>query len=293
MEKEISIAQITVERNDRTTFDPARLQELADSIKQHGLVNPITVRLFAKDPHCVFGGDPYGDMAQYVLIAGERRLRACKLNGLETIKATILEVTEEEAATLMLSENVARADLDPVDEGAAYKLRMEKYGWTITDCAKKAGVSITRIQNRLKLLPLRQDLQDLVRSGNLELGYATMIGASGLDTNFQSMAFRALRDNPNPSPAWFRRILGELQQKAQSATLMNLDPLFSGQAIEMPARPAAPRLPPLPTNTRPPVKGIQAHIEFWRQAAAEWDALGKNFKKDECLAAATALTYAL
>ena len=278
--KSIPIIQITVAHNDRTTFDPTALQALADSIRQHGLVNPVTVRHLALD--------------RFELVAGERRLRAVKSLGWETIPSTILPegTTSEQAATLMLSENVARSDLDPVDEAAAYKLRIDKYGWTIEDCAKKAGVSINRVRNRLSLLALRTDLQDLVRTGNLELGYARMIGASGLDTNFQTIAFRALRDNPNPSLAWFKRILGDQVQKMRTTSLMD-DPLFSGRPQEAPTAAPRPELPPTPATCRPPVKDIPAHIEFWRKAAAEWDALGKNFKRDEALAAAAALTYVL
>ena len=278
--KDLPIEWITVERNDRTTFDPIQLQALADSIREHGLANPITVRE-VQLPH---GG------GQYVLVAGERRLRAHKLLGLKTIKTIVLTLTDEQAAELMLSENVSRSDLDPIDEGLAYQIRIEKYGWTPLVCAQKAGVSVTRVNNRIKLLALRTDLQDLVRTGNLELGYARMIAESGLDTNFQTLAFRALRDNPNPSIAWFRRTVGDLVNKAASARLIE-DPLFSGHAIELPAVPIQTQLPPTPSTFRPALKAPSEHITFWREAAAAWDHLGKNFKRDECLAAVAALTY--
>jgi ParB/RepB/Spo0J family partition protein len=277
--KEIPVSKIRVERNDRTTFDPLRLQELAATIKENGLLNPITTR-------------PDGNNAsRFVLVAGERRLRAVQLLGWENIPAIVKDLTDEQAAEVMLSENVSRSDLDPIDEGAAYRLRIDKYGWTVVDCAKKAGVSINRVQYRLKLLALRTDLQDLVRSGNLELGYARMIAESGLDTNFQNTAFRALRDNSNPSPVWFRRVIGDLVNKAQTACLIN-DPLFSGVPLEAP-KPVKIVLPPTPQSARPVGSSIPEHIAYWTRAAADWEHLGKNFKRDECLAAVSALNYVL
>lgn len=134
----IPIDMIHTGNNDRTVFDLKELQDLAESIRQNGkgkegkgLIQPLTVTLFTPDPRYVFGGDRFGDIAQYTLVAGERRLRACKILGWKVVPAIIADLTPQEAAAIMLSENVSRKDLD----------------------------------FRLKLLKLREDFYTLIRSG--------------------------------------------------------------------------------------------------------------------------------
>jgi ParB family chromosome partitioning protein len=103
--REIPITSIHAGSNDRTVFEPKALQALADNIKLHDLAQPITVNLWAPDPSCVFGGDRLGDGAQYQVIAGERRLRAFQLLGLQTIPAIIVELSPAEASANILSSS--------------------------------------------------------------------------------------------------------------------------------------------------------------------------------------------
>jgi ParB/RepB/Spo0J family partition protein len=293
---EIPLAQIHAGANDRTVFDQNALQELADSIKAHGLIQPITVRLFAPDPRCVFGGDRLGDKAQYEIVAGERRFRACQLLDLPTIKSIVVDLTDEEAAAIMLSENVSRKDLDPIDEARAYKIRIEKFGWSETDCAKNAGVTEIRVRFRLKLLGLRDDLQFLVRSGNLSLGYAQTLADASLDPNRQSLAVTNLRDNPHPTPGWFRNIVNQYAEQQNQTNLFDSDALLVCQ--EAPAIKNDLSNPPHPSTTTPPVAGknklavLKNQAGFWREAAQEWKRIGKPFKSQECEAAAQAVLYA-
>lgn len=271
--------------NDRTRFDPAALRELADSIGEHGLIQPVTVR-------------PLDGTELYQIVAGERRSRAVALLGWSEVPCIVTDLNDEEASAVMLTENVARDDLDPIDEANAYASRMALFGWDEKTCAQKAGVSTVRVQFRLKLLKLRGNLQDLVRTGDLELGYAQIIAQSGLDTNFQMLAISRLRDNPSPTPAWFRRVCGQLFERQAQASLLDA-PLFGGQIIVEPQASEPPPDPPLPSTTIPPVGGQDARdvvgnqVAFWQQAAETWDELGKNFKRDQCVAAATALKSAL
>lgn len=274
----LALTEIIPGQNDRTRFDQASLMELADSIKEHGLAQPITVRLLDQ-------------MGVYQIVCGERRYRAMKLLGNETIACIIRELSDEEAAAIMLCENVARADLDPVDEGHAYQTRIERFNWTIQECAEKVGVSTHRVTNRLALLKLRPDLQDLIRSGDLQIGYANIIAAANLDANRQLIALARLRDNPAPTPTWFRREVSALLEEQAQDCLFDAD-LFTVQDVTVPETDWTP--PPTPGTHKAPQNGdltstIVDQIIYWRAAADAWDALGKTHKRNECLAAIAAL----
>jgi ParB/RepB/Spo0J family partition protein len=280
----IDTREIIPGANDRTAFDPAALQELASSIREHGLLQPITVR--------------YNDeAASYQIIAGERRFRACKniLNWLE-IPAIAADVTDEQASALMLTENVSRTDLDPIDEGQAYATRMQVYGWTVEDCARQAGVSLIRVHFRLKLLRLRSEIQTLVRTGQLPIGYAQILSGANLDNARQMLAVHRLRSNPQATPAWFRKELSAIKEDQDQIAMFDLDALLTASPE---VAPTAPATPPHPTTDTPPSKGrtikeILTHqVAFWQLAASAWDALGKPFKRQECAAAASALSSAL
>jgi len=278
----INLNEIIPGNNDRTRFDQAALMELADSIREHGLAQPITVR-WLPETDC------------YQIVAGERRYRAVKMLGWDAIPAIIRELDDEATSAIMLAENIARADLDPIDEARAYQSRMDAFSWSVKDIAEKAGVSTVRVQFRLKLLSLRPDLQDLVRNGDLQLGYAQILSDASLDTNRQLIALGRLRDNPSPTPTWFRRVVNELLgQQAQEALFD--DGLFTIQLVETKAEFIE---PPHPSTTTPPTRGkspkdiLINQILFWSEAAAAWDKLGKPFKRQECETAAKALSLAV
>ena len=295
--RNISLSSIHAGINDRTVFDKTELESLAQSIKSHGLAQPILVNLFSPDPNCVFGGDRFGPLAQYTIVAGERRFRAVKLLGEETIPANILEVNEEEASALMLTENIARADLDPIDEANSYQSRIDKFGWSIEKCAKYAGTSTIKIQFRLKLLNLREDLQTLVRNKNLLIGYAQILADGNLDTNRQMLAVKNLRNNQKPTTGWFRNIVNQYREQQLQAQLFDAD-FFSVQQEINPIQNET-KEPAHPLTTTPPVKGknpidvLNNQNKFWTLAAEQWHILGKPFKSQECRAAALAVAYAV
>jgi ParB/RepB/Spo0J family partition protein len=275
----IPISKIRTGGNDRTVFKQTDIESLAASIKEHGLVQPITVN------------------SDYQLIAGERRFRAVQFLGWKTIDGFIVDLTQEEAAAIMLAENTARADLDPIDEARAYQIRIERYGWTITDCARKSGRSEIYVQFRLKLLTLREDLHILIRSNNFQIGYAQILSDYNLDPNRQRLAFNALRDNPKPTPGWFRNVCNQYRTQQNTVDLFDTGAFLKCQVIEQ--EKINPADPPLPSTTVPPKDGnnskhiILNQIKFWQTAAQGWQALGRPFKKNECLAAALALQYTL
>jgi len=275
--KNIPIEKCRLGSNDRTRFAEAELRALAENIRVNGLIQPVTVRP-TRDGH-------------YEIVTGERRYRACRILGWETIPAVVKELTDAEAAAFMLAENVARENLDPIDEARAYARRMEQYGLSVEEVAEQAGVSRIRVQFRLKLLSLTPELTHLVRVGDLPLGYAEILANAELDSNRQTLALRIYMANPSPTPTWFRRECGRLREEQLQ------EPMFLGwkvQVVETVRVKAAEELP-TPTTHTAPVRGnnvrdlITGQVAFWREAASAWDALGKPFKRQECEAAAVAL----
>jgi len=275
----IPISKIKTGLNDRTVFNQAEIESLAASIKEFGLVQPITVN------------------SDFQLIAGERRLRAVQFLGDKTIDGFIVDLTQEEASAIMLAENTARADLDPIDEARAYQIRIDRYGWTLAECSRNSGRSETIVRNRLKLLTLREDLHILIRSGNLQIGYAQILSDVGLDPNRQMLSFNALRDNPKPTMGWFRNICNQYREQQNTISLFDTGAFLQCQEIEK--EKINPADPPHPSTTIPPKEGkqikdiIRNQVKFWNGAALAWKQIGKPFKSQECLAAALALQYTL
>ena len=151
----------------RTTFDEASLQNLADSIRAHGIVQPLLVRR---------RGDGYE------LVAGERRWRAAKLAGLSRVPVVIKDVPDESLLEIALIENIQREDLNPIEEAQAYKKLIENVGLTQEALASRVGRDRSYITNYLRLLRLPDDLQQLVKEGRLSTGHArTLLALSHLD----------------------------------------------------------------------------------------------------------------
>lgn len=146
----------------RKHFDVEALQQLADSIAENGLLQPIAVR-----PHKVGPG--------YLIIAGERRWRAARLAGLDEVPVLIKDVSDEQAAALALIENLQREDLDPIEEAEGYRQLIEKYGLTQEIAAKRLGKSRTSVTNSLRLLALPESVRAMVGSGLLSAGHAKVL----------------------------------------------------------------------------------------------------------------------
>ena len=284
--QETNCSEIIPGNNDRKKFVSGDLESLAASIKDSGLAQPITVRPIESETH------------KFEIVAGERRFRAIsEILEWGTIPAIVKELTDQEASDIMLAENTGRSDLDPVEEAFAFQSRIDKWEYDIDTLADKAGVSTIYVRFRLKLLNIRPELQKLVSSGDLDLGYAQILADGELDTNRQMIAIARLRQNPKPTPSWFRAEVNTLKEEQAQNTLFDL-PIISGKALEQ-IEAEEFEFPPLPSEDQPPaVTGsarevIESHIAFWNQAAADWDHLGKSFKRNECLAAAAALKSAL
>lgn len=142
----------------REYFDEQALQDLADSISQFGVIQPVVARKL--------------DSGYYQIIAGERRWRASRLAGLTEIPVRVIEADDRRTAELALVENLQREDLNPIEEAKGYKTLMEEYGMTQEETAKSVGRSRPAITNALRLLNLSHKVMDLVEKGDLSAGHA-------------------------------------------------------------------------------------------------------------------------
>lgn len=142
----------------RKVFDPKALETLCDSIRQHGLLQPLTVR-------AVEGG-------YYQIIMGERRWRAARMAGLTEVPALIIEADDRKAMELALIENLQREDLNPLEEAEGYKSLMENFGLTQEELAKRVGVSRPSVANALRLLGLPEAVKKLLEDGKITSGHA-------------------------------------------------------------------------------------------------------------------------
>lgn len=145
----------------RKEFDPEELENLAESIRVHGLIQPLTVREM-----------PTG---YYQIIAGERRWRAARLAKLSEVPVVVIDADDRKAMELALIENLQRQDLNPVEEALGYKTLMEDYGLTQEEAAARVGKSRPAVANALRLLGLNQEVLELVRTGSLTAGHARAI----------------------------------------------------------------------------------------------------------------------
>lgn len=156
---ELRPSQIVPNRDQpRKDFDAEALKELSDSIKEHGLIQPLLVR-------------PLDD-GSYQIVAGERRWRASRMAGLEKIPVVIKELSDDETMQLALIENLQREDLNPVEEALGYKKLMDTLGLTQEQAAAKVGKSRPAVANALRLLALDSDETEALKNGEISSGHA-------------------------------------------------------------------------------------------------------------------------
>ena len=163
----------------RALFDEGALQELAESIAQYGLIQPITVRKL--------------ESGYYQIIAGERRWRAARLAGLEEVPVRVLEADDRRTAELALVENLQREDLNPIEEARGYRALMDEYGMTQEEAAKSVGKSRPAVANAMRLLSLTPEVLELVEKGQLSAGHARAL-VPVLDPKLQLTAAREVVD---------------------------------------------------------------------------------------------------
>ena len=164
--RDIAIDDIDPNQNQpRRDFDKEALEQLADSIREAGVLSPILV---------------VEDGMRYRIVAGERRYRACRLAGLATIPCIVRQLSWEQQREAALIENLQREDLNPIEEASAIKELMKECGYTQDQAAQKLGKSRPAIANALRLLTLPQEVIDMVVGGELSAGHARVL--AGLDS---------------------------------------------------------------------------------------------------------------
>jgi ParB family chromosome partitioning protein len=142
----------------RTHFEPEKLRELADSIREHGIIQPLIV---SRD-----------ESGAYRLIAGERRLQAARLAGLDSVPVVVREAADAELLELALIENIQRADLNAIEEAMAYRRLTEEYGLTQEEAARRVGKSRVTVSNALRLLQLEGEIRRSLVAGEISEGHA-------------------------------------------------------------------------------------------------------------------------
>src|SRR5512133_3643704 len=163
----------------RKRFEEARLEELASSIREKGILEPILVRR---------------DGMKYRIIAGERRWRAAQRAGLREIPAVVRDATDREAFELALVENLQRADLNAIEEAEAYEVLVGDHGLTQEEVAKRVGKDRSTVANALRLLKLPEEVRDAVRDGRLDMGHArALLGLDDADA-IKRAAMRAIHE---------------------------------------------------------------------------------------------------
>ncbi|MBM3542987.1 MAG: ParB/RepB/Spo0J family partition protein [Alphaproteobacteria bacterium] len=202
--------------NPRRNFPEEQLEELAASIRERGLVQPIVVRPVA------------GETRAYEVVAGERRWRAAQLANLHEVPVVVRALSDHEAVEIAIIENVQREDLNAIEEGEGYKLLMDGHGYKQEDLAKVIGKSRSHLANILRLLKLPESVQELVRTGALSAGHArALIGhheAAALATRIVNLGLsvrqaEALTQKENGKARQQKRKVKDADTKAAEAEL--------------------------------------------------------------------------
>ena len=158
---EISISSIVANQyQPRTTFDEKRLKELSDSIKKHGIIQPLLVR---------------EDGNKFELVAGERRLRAAKIAGIKKVPVVVAKINDTQSLEIAILENVQREDLNPLEVSKGYQRLKEEFGYTQEQVAKSVGKPRSSVANSLRLLTLPPKIQTALEKGSLSEGHAKVL----------------------------------------------------------------------------------------------------------------------
>ena len=189
----------------RKIFDDSKLTELSQSIKENGIIQPITV-------------SQEGD--KFIVIAGERRLRAARLAGLESVPVLIKRATQKDTLVMAIIENVQRDDLNCVEEALAYYRLMNEFELTQEEVAKKIGKERSTIANFLRILKLPREVIQLLQKDQLSFGHAKVLASLKNDDKAKNIAHQAVQE------AWSVRELEKNIKKHKSASQAKSNPFF-------------------------------------------------------------------
>jgi ParB family chromosome partitioning protein len=187
----------------RTKWDPESLEELARSIEETGILQPIVV---------------VPDESNYRIIVGERRWRAAKKIGLQTVPVLIRNLTEVQQHEAMLIENLQREDLNPIEIAKAYQKMIQDFDCTQEDVAKKVGKDRASVANTLRLLKLPEEIQEMVAEGRLTMGHArALVPVTDIDHQ-RSMALRIVKDHLSVRDVekWIRKLQSQTEKRPKA-----------------------------------------------------------------------------
>ena len=199
----------------RRHFDAAALQELAESIRQKGVIQPLIVR-------------PTGDVGTYEIVAGERRWRASQIAQLHEVPVLVRQFSDTEVLEVAIIENVQRADLSPLEEALAYRQLMDRFGHTQEKIAEALSRSRSHIANTLRLLTLPQEIQNMIAAGTLTAGHAralisvpdsVSLAAKVVGKGLSVRATEDLVRRSSVSPAARRRAAGSGEKDADTRAI--------------------------------------------------------------------------
>jgi ParB family chromosome partitioning protein len=208
---EIPIARIV--RNPyqpRQRFDEAELERLASSIRDHGVLQPVLVT---------------ETLDGYQLIAGERRVRAAELAGLDRVPAVVRQIAARDQLQLALVENLQREDLDPIEEAHAYRQLIDEFGFTQEELASRVARARSTVANTLRLLDLEQAVQDAIGSGLITEGHGRALGSLPGPAQLQLLEVILARDlSVRQTEELARRLRGKPEAQAAQASARTPDP---------------------------------------------------------------------
>lgn len=199
-------------RQPRSVFDQDALQDLADSIRQLGLIQPLIVQV-------VLDGDAAAPL-RYQLITGERRWRAARLAGLQHVDVVIKEATPQETLELALVENIQRADLNPIEEAQAYQQLVDDFGLTQEQVAERVGRSRVSVTNTIRLLRLPDEVQQSLLEGRITEGHARALLMLD-EAEEQLLALKTIRKKKlsvRQTEEWVRRLQAATQSTSRQRT---------------------------------------------------------------------------
>jgi ParB family transcriptional regulator, chromosome partitioning protein len=185
----------------RKIFEPQAIEELKDSIIEHGILQPIIVRKTIKG---------------YEIVVGERRYRAAKAAKLESAPVVVRELNEQQMMELAVLENLQREDLTPIEEGAAYQMLMDKLKLTQEELAKRLGKSRPHIANHIRLLSLPAPIQELISEGKLTMGHGRALLGLKNKKNLSTVVNRILKESLNVRQ--LEKIIQELNENVPRET---------------------------------------------------------------------------
>jgi len=205
----------------RTNFDEDTLKELANSIQEKGVIQPITVRKIKAE--------------KYQIVTGERRWRASKLVGLKKIPAVIRDFNDQEMLEVALIENIQREDLNPIEEAAAYKEMIDNFGITQAELAKQVGKSRSNVSNMIRLLKLAEKVKNHLQNGAITIGHArALLSLEAEEKQVAACENIIIQDlTVRETEKYVDKLKNPFENKNKKNKKQELEPIWQEAAVEL------------------------------------------------------------